>query len=68
MKNLLILLVISLPLIGCTASIGTPPPNTTTTYTTPVESTTTYTTVPDTTTKQRSPKHTNTSLNPSINV
>jgi hypothetical protein len=46
MKNLLILTMIILPLAGCTASIGTPPVATSTTYTTPaVSSSTTVTPV-----------------------
>jgi hypothetical protein len=46
MKKLLFLCIFAMPLVGCTASIGTVPPTTTTTYTavTPASSTTTYST------------------------
>lgn len=36
MKKLFILMMIMSPLVGCSASIGTPPTTTSTTYTTPV--------------------------------
>lgn len=42
MKKLIILGIFFLPLIGCSASIGTPPTTSTTYTTTPAVSTTTY--------------------------
>jgi hypothetical protein len=42
MKNSLILTILVLALAGCSASIGTPPNTTSTTYTTPAVTSTTY--------------------------
>jgi len=42
MKKLVALMFVILPLSGCSASIGTPPATTSTTYTTPAVSSTTY--------------------------
>lgn len=44
MKKLLVLTMMMLTLAGCSASIGTQPTTTSTTYTTPAVSSTTYTT------------------------